>query len=69
MKSKNSIPLLRSQIAMFLHSNAGDPSARALLAEAETLLMQAEIDLRYWIHRAGYAESLREAEVDDDLKY
>jgi len=65
MKSKNSIPLLRSQIAMFLHSNAGDPSARALLAEAEALLMLADAAMQHWKRRAERAESLREAEMDD----
>ena len=68
MSAYDSIPFLRSRIAMFLKSGAGDPSARALLEDAADVLRQAEQALRYWRQRAEQAEqaeALNQAEQDD----
>lgn len=65
MSAYDSIPFLRSRIAMFLKSGAGDPSVRALLEDAADVLRQAEQALRYWKQRAEQAESLTQAEQDD----
>jgi len=65
MSAYDSIPFLRSRIAMFLKSGAGDPSARALLEDAADVLRQAEQALRYWRQRAESAEDLSQAEQDD----
>lgn len=58
-------PLVRSRIAMFLHSSAGDPSARALLADASAVLRVAEEAVLYWKQRAEQAEAVCAAEIDD----
>lgn len=65
MSILNNIPLVRSRVAMFLKSGAGDPSARALLEDAADVLRQAEQALRYWRQRAEQAEALNQAEQDD----
>ena len=68
MSILNNIPLVRSRIAMFLKSGAGNPSALALLEDAAEVLRQAEQALRYWRQRAEQAEqaeALNQAEQDD----
>lgn len=50
---------------MFLHSDAGDPSTRTLLADAGEMLLLAEQGVMYWQGRAEQAERLRLAEIDD----
>ena len=65
MSILNDIPLVRSRVAMFLKSGAGDPSARALLEDATELLMLAEQGVLYWKQRAESAEALSQAEQDD----
>lgn len=65
MSAYDSIPFLRSRIAMFLKSGAGDISSRALLEDAADVLRQAEQALRYWRQRAEQAEALNQAEQDD----
>lgn len=65
MSILNDIPLVRSRVAMFLKSGAGDPSARALLEDATELLMLAEQGVLYWQQRAEQAEALNQAEQDD----
>lgn len=65
MSAYDSIPFLRSRIAMFLKSGAGDSSARALLEDATELLMLAERGVLYWQQRAEQAEALNQAEQDD----
>lgn len=65
MSILNDIPLVRSRVAMFLKSGAGDPSARALLEDAAEVLRQTEQAVRYWKQRAEQAEALNQAEQDD----
>ncbi len=65
MSILNNIPLVRSRIAMFLKSGAGNPSALALLEDAADVLGWAEQVVRYWQQRAEQAEALNQAEQDD----
>lgn len=65
MSILNNIPLVRSRIAMFLKSGAGDISARSLLEEADAVLLLIDQDVRYWKQRAEQAEALNQAEQDD----
>ena len=65
MSILNNIPLVRSRIAMFLKSGAGNPSALALLEDAADVLGWAEQALRYWRQRAEQVEALSQAEQDD----
>jgi len=65
MSAYDNIPLVRSRIAMFLKSGAGDPSVRSLLEDAADVLGWTEQVVRYWQQRAEQAEALNQAEQDD----
>ncbi len=58
----NDIPMLRSKIAMYLRSGAGDSQARDLLEKASTALLDGENGL---LARIARALEISEARISD----